>query len=238
MGGVAFELRSGELTAMIGANGIGKSTLLKTIAGLLPPLSGSVKVSGRSIATMSAAQRARLVSIVLTGRPQTGLLDVETLVSLGRQPWTGHWGRLTNADRKQVDDALQRCGAEDLRHRSLQTCSDGESQKVLIARALAQTTPVMLLDEPTAFLDLPNRAAIVRMLRAIAVDQVKAVLFSTHDLQLAMDLCDRILLLGREGLWIGTPGEALASGELLKAFAGDGIRFDPASGTHRFERQE
>ena len=132
---------------------------------------------------------------------------------------------------------MKLAGAEHLRGKSLGTCSDGECQKVLIARALAQDTPVLLLDEPTAFLDLPNRAGIVRMLRTIAKDQGKAVLFSTHDLQLAMDLCDRILLLRRDGpIWQGTPTAASASGELEHAFAGSGIRFDPATGTHRFDR--
>jgi len=165
------------------------------------------------------------------------MLDVETLVSLGRQPWTGRWGSLSAADQDQVERALKLAGAEHLRGKSLSTCSDGEGQKVLIARALAQSTPVLLLDEPTAFLDLPNRVSTVRMLRRIAAEEGKAVLFSTHDLQLALDLCDRILLLRRDApIWQGDPAQALASGELARAFAGTGILFDQASGTHRFDR--
>jgi iron complex transport system ATP-binding protein len=235
LSGIQLELQEGTLTALIGVNGIGKSTLLRTLAGLQEPLNGQVTMRGQILANMSSAERARQVSIVLTGRPITGFLDVGTLVSLGRQPWTGRWGTLSADDRSRVTQALARTKAEHLRTRSIGTCSDGECQQVLIARALAQATPVMLLDEPTAFLDLPNRANIVRMLRSIAHEERKAVLFSTHDLQLALDLCDRLVLLRREGaIWQGTPAEALASGELARAFQGSGIQFDTATGTHRF----
>ena len=232
---LALDLQGGELTALVGVNGIGKSTLLKTLAGLLEPLAGSVIVNGSDLRQLTSHERARQVSVVLTGRPQAGMLDVETLVSLGRQPWTGRWGSLSSKDHEQVDLALKRTGAEHLRNKSLATCSDGECQKVLIARALAQATPILLLDEPTAFLDLPNRASIVRTLRAIAHEERKAVLFSTHDLQLALDLCDGIVLMRREApLWQGSPKEALDSGELARAFSGTGIHFDASAGTHRF----
>ncbi len=232
---VQMELQPGSLTAVIGINGVGKSTLLRTLAGLLPAVQGKVWLGQTDLCNLSVAQRARHLAVVLTGRPDTGQLDVETLVSFGRHPWTDRWGRASEADREAVERALELTGTAQLRHRQARSCSDGECQKVLIARALAQDTPLLLLDEPTAFLDLPNRAAVVRLLRAIAHGGNKAVLFSTHDLQLAMDLCDKLVLLRSGDVpWQGTPAQALASGELAHAFASAGVQFDPVGGTHRF----
>lgn len=235
MSGINLELPAGSLTALLGINGIGKSTLLRTLAGLHLPLKGTVLVEGENVHALSATERARRIAVVLTGRPRTGMLNVETLVTLGRQPWTDRWGRATTADQEAVEQALEQAGAMHLRHRQVATCSDGEVQKVLIARALAQATPVLLLDEPTAFLDLPNRADIVRVLRTIAHGSNKAVFFSTHDLQLALDLSDRVVLMrSGEGLWQGTAAEAMNSGELSRAFSGSGVSIDPLTGTHRF----
>jgi iron complex transport system ATP-binding protein len=230
---IHVQTRAGEFTALIGVNGSGKSTLLRTLAGLLPAISGSVRIGDRPLQDMPAAERARAVSVVLTGRPDMGLLDVRTLVSLGRQPWTGRMGNLTSTDHAKVDEALRMTGAEAFEARSLRELSDGESQKVMIARALAQDTPVLLLDEPTAFLDLVNRVRILQLLRTIAHELGKCVLLSTHDLRTALDLCDRILLIDAGRVWSGTPQEAIGSGALAGAFAGSGLVFDPDSAAFR-----
>lgn len=237
MSGIGLHLAAGEVVALLGANGIGKSTLLNTLSGALAPRQGRVLVQGSEVHALAASARARLVSVVLTDRSFGGMVDVGTVVGLGRIPWTGPWGRISAVDEQVVQQALERTGAEGLRRKVLAECSDGECQQVMIARALAQATPVMLLDEPTAFLDLPNRVRIVRLLRSIAAEEAKAVLFSTHDLQLALDLSDRIILLRRDApLWQGTAAEVRTSGELEAAFAGSGIAFDRERGTHRFIR--
>jgi iron complex transport system ATP-binding protein len=216
---LSFSLGAGELVSLIGVNGSGKSTLLRTLAGLQPALAGSVVLDGRPLATLSPTQRARLVSVVLTGRPAVGLLDVHTLVSLGRQPWTDHLGRLKEDDLHKVEEALRMTGTAEFGARSILSLSDGELQKVLIARALAQDTPLMLLDEPTAFLDLVNRVKVMRLLQQIAKDAGRTVLLSTHDLQTAMALSDRLLVVFGEGVWSGTPQEAVRTGILGRAFA-------------------
>lgn len=229
--GVDMELRTGELVALIGVNGGGKSTLLNTLAGLHAPVSGVVELEGRGLTVLSAAERARRIAVVFTGRPQAGLLDVRTIVALGRQPWTGHFGRLAPHDVHVVDEAMEAMDIAAFAARSLQHLSDGEAQRVMIARALAQDTPLMLLDEPMAFLDLVNRVRLLRKLRDLAHARQKAILLSTHDLHSALDLCDRVFLIHDRKLWAGTTTEARSSGVLQQVFSNEGFRFDPFSGS-------
>ncbi len=187
----------GQLTCLIGSNGLGKSTLLRTLAGFQPPLAGQVEWhdggTWRSLQLMTKAQLSRLVSVVLTERPEVQHMTVAEVVGMGRMPYTGFFGTLTAADRQVVDEALALVGITSFAPRMIDTLSDGERQKVMIAKALAQQTPVILLDEPTAFLDYPSKVEMMKLLRRLAAETGKAILLSTHDLQLALQLADRLL---------------------------------------------
>ena len=190
---INLELRSGQLVCLIGENGIGKSTLLKTLTGFLPKLKGSLLLGNRDIESFSQRELARQVSIVLTQKPDVQNLTIEEIIGLGRSPYTGFFGRLRAEDRKVVDDAIATMGIEKLRGRMIQTLSDGERQKVMIAKALAQETPIILLDEPTAFLDFPSKAETFQSLQRMAHERDKLILLSTHDLELAVRFADSLL---------------------------------------------
>ena len=190
---INLELRSGQLACLIGENGIGKSTLLKTLTGFLPKLKGSLLLGNRDIESFSQRELARQVSIVLTQKPDVQNLTIEEIIGLGRSPYTGFFGRLRAEDRKVVDDAIATMGIEKLRRRMIQTLSDGERQKVMIAKALAQETPIILLDEPTAFLDFPSKAETFQSLQRMAHERDKLILLSTHDLELAVRFADSLL---------------------------------------------
>lgn len=231
-GPLPLALRPGELVCLLGPNGAGKSTLLRTLAGLQPPLSGRLHLGRRALAGLSAPERARELSIVLTDRVDAGNLTVRELVGLGRHPHTGWLGSLSAHDEAQVQAALAATGTTALAGRPVGQLSDGERQKVLLARALAQDTPVVLLDEPTAHLDLPNRVALMRLLHRLARQTGKAILLSTHELDLALQAADRIWLLPADGgLRTGTPEDLVLSGAFAAAFAREGLAFDPATGT-------
>ena len=190
---INLELRSGQLACLIGENGIGKSTLLKTLTGFLPKLKGSLLLGNRDIESFSQRELARQVSIVLTQKPDVQNLTIEEIIGLGRSPYTGFFGRLREEDRKVVDDAIATMGIEKLRGRMIQTLSDGERQKVMIAKALAQETSIILLDEPTAFLDFPSKAETFQSLQRMAHERDKLILLSTHDLELAVRFADSLL---------------------------------------------
>lgn len=198
-------LRSGELTCLIGRNGLGKSTLLRTLSGFLRPLYGDVVLRGDtggelSLNRLGKERLARLVSVVLTERAGVRLLSVEELVALGRMPYTGFFNQMSDDDRKVVAESLRLTGMSGLARREVSELSDGERQKVMIARTLAQQTPVILLDEPTAFLDYESKVATMRLLRDLSRSMDKLIIVSTHDLDIALHTADRLLTLGDSGL--------------------------------------
>ncbi len=185
---------AGACTALIGRNGAGKSSLLRVLAGIDRPMSGVVRVGGKNLASMSAAERARTVAFVTTQRVRISNLSCASVVGMGRAPYTDWIGRLSEDDRRAVDAALAAVGMSDYASRTMDTMSDGECQRVMIARALAQDTPVILLDEPTSFLDLPGRYELADLLSGIAREGGKTVVYSTHELDIARDRCDAIAL--------------------------------------------
>lgn len=190
---ISLSLPCGRLVCLLGPNGAGKSTLLRTLCGFQPPIAGTVTISGNDITTMSAAEVARLVSVVLTDRPLTPSLTAAEIVGMGRAPYTGFWGRLSDDDSRLVSEAMQTVGIAPLATRRMGRLSDGERQKVMIAKALAQHTPVIVLDEPTAFLDYPSKVAVMKTLARLAHDEGKTILMSTHDLELAAQLGDELM---------------------------------------------
>ncbi len=230
------ELFTGELVCLLGPNGAGKSTLVRTLAGLQMPLGGEVLLRGGDLHALTESERARLLGLVLTERVDAGNLSAHALAGLGRYPYTGWDGRLSPADEEVVRWALAAVGAGDLAARSVGELSDGERQKVMIARALAQEPAVLLLDEPTAFLDLPRRVEIVQLLRRLAGGGDRAVLLSTHDLDLALRCADRLWLLPPGGpLQTGAPEDLVLSGAFQRTFAG--VEFNPATGSFQLEQE-
>ncbi|OAA23392.1 iron complex transport system ATP-binding protein [Frankia sp. EI5c] len=222
----------GGLTVLLGPNGIGKSTLLRTLAGLQPALGGHMLLDGADLGRFSGTERARLVSTVLTDRVQVGLLTAADLVGLGRHPHTGATGRLDAADRAVVDWALAAVGATHLAARDTDELSDGERQRVMIARALAQEPSLILLDEPTAFLDAPSRVTITALMRRIARERDLTVVVSTHDLELSLRVADQVWLVDRAGsLHTGSPDEIIGSGAVNTTFDGDDLRFEASTRT-------
>ncbi len=233
--GANATLTKGELATLVGANGAGKSTLLRIMSGDLAPLEGEVTVAGRPLGGMSRRELARLVSVVNTDRVEADALTVREVVEMGRYPHTGFFGRLGADDRRIVDEALAVTGTERFSTRNVSTLSDGERQKVMVARALAQDTPVVLLDEPTAFLDVAGRVELLNLLRRLAAECDKAVLLSSHHISSALELSDKLWLMpGDRTLVVDTPANLIAAQKaaepanaLDRLFAGRNVTFDP-----------
>ncbi len=232
------ELKPAELTCLLGPNGAGKSTLLKTLSAFIPPVSGSIEIFSRNLNDYSEAKLAKTISVVLTERISLNNMTVLELVEMGRSPYTGFWGRLSRHDRDIVDEAIDMVAIRDLSARQMQTLSDGERQKALIAKSLAQETPVVFLDEPTAFLDYPSKVEIMHLLLRLAHEKNKTVFLSTHDLELALQIADNIWLLDKaHGLCIGTPEDLSLNGQMARFFEREGVRFDIGSGLFKISNE-
>lgn len=232
-------LYSGELTCLLGANGAGKSTLLRTLSAFLRPLFGEIRIQGKPLDKYSDKTLARVIGVVLTEKCHLRNMTVHELIGMGRSPYTGFWGTLTAEDRHIVDESIALVGIENLAQRMVHTLSDGERQKVMIAKALAQETPVIFLDEPTAFLDYPSKVEIFQLLYALSHSMNKTIFLSTHDLELALQIADQVWLMDRErGVIVGTPSGLALDGSLESFFAGRrGIVFDRTTGLYRIDKE-
>ena len=229
---LSFDLFQGVLVCLIGANGAGKSTLLRTISSSQPVLSGRILFEGKDITLYSEKERSQLLGLVLTDKTSTGGLLVRELVELGRYPYTGFFGQLDKDDKRIVEKAMIDVGIIHKAGTYVAELSDGERQKAMIAKALAQECPVVLLDEPTAFLDIESRIDIMNLLHHLAMYQGKTVLLSTHDIDLAMLLADRLWLLSRDkGLIRGVTEDIVLSGAMDYFFKGENIIFNKDIGT-------
>lgn len=224
--GIAASIQEGELTCLLGANGVGKSTLMRTLVGFQPSLGGDVLLQGKPLTAHSRAELSRTVSVVLTEKPDVQNFSVRMMVGMGRAPYTGFWGKLSNEDLAVVEQAIEMVGIEKLGDRMMSTLSDGERQKVMIAKALAQQTPVVVLDEPTAFLDYNSKVEVLLLLQRICREMNKTVFLSTHDVEMALQIADRLWLMGADGITTGTTKTLADSGKLQQFFGSDNLMFD------------
>ena len=226
---LSTRVKPGELTALVGRNGTGKSTLLRAIAGLGEILSGDIILADKSINELSTAERASTISFVTTDKVRIANLRCRDVVALGRAPYTNWIGRMQKQDEEIVMRSMELVGMGDYADKTMDRMSDGECQRIMIARALAQQTPIILLDEPTAFLDMPNRYELCTLLRRLAHEEQKCILFSTHELDIALELCDSIALISPPQLHLLPTEEMVKSGHIERLFTSGIVNFDPAT---------
>jgi iron complex transport system ATP-binding protein len=231
-----FALPPDSLTAVVGINGAGKSTLLRTLSGMHPALCGQVFIQGTPIDRMTPLDRAQRLSVVLTEPIASKNLTVTELVSLGRHPYTNWIGQLSEADLNRVSYALEKMELESIKRQACHSISDGQLQRALIGRALSQDTALMLLDEPTTHLDLYHKVKILKLLKEVAHTAHKTILFSTHEIDLAIQLCDSILILSPEHSQFGSPCGLIESGGFETLFPADTIHFDRTRGMFKVNK--
>jgi len=223
---INMELEKGKLTALVGANGIGKSTLLKTILGFEKAFKGSILLNNKNISEISSKELAQYVSAVLTEKLPPSNLSVYELVTLGRQPYTNWIGELSDSDKEKTNEAIELTQIRPFIHKKHFELSDGQLQKVMIARALAQDTEIMILDEPTTHLDLLHKISVFKLLKKLVLQTQKCVLFSTHDIDLAIEFCDEIIVMTPEKTQKDTPENLIKNGTFDKLFSSESVWFD------------
>ncbi len=233
---LSFNALSGELMGIVGVNGIGKSTLLRTLGKIQPALSGTVSIENKALDSFNTAALAAEISVVLTEPIASKNLTAQELIALGRHPYTNWIGTLTEQDKSKITHAIQMLELEDLIGKKCYELSDGQLQRVLIARALAQDTSIILLDEPTTHLDLYHKVQILKLLKTITADTKKTILFTSHEIELVLQLCDKMLLLNAHGSSYGTPNELIEKGAFDNLFPSDTVSFDPHSKTFRIKK--
>ncbi len=225
---INIEAKTNQLIAVIGRNGKGKSTLLKTLSGLIPPIAGAFSINGVDILKISEKERAKMLSIVSTTQAAISNIKVRDFIAFGRFPYTNWLGINKEQDNAEVNKAISLCNVESLINNNYDELSDGEKQKVNIARAIAQNTPIIILDEPTAHLDLINKIEILKLLKDLVVNQQKTIIISTHQIEYALQICNELWLVNN-GIKTFTPTDLINSTELKDIFEGDSIAFDKDS---------
>ncbi|WP_353778705.1 ATP-binding cassette domain-containing protein [Winogradskyella sp. 3972H.M.0a.05] len=233
---INIELKQGELVGLIGANGIGKSTLLRTLTKVQKPLSGTISLRDKHLEHYSNIDLSKVLSLVLTEHLASKNLTVFELVALGRQPYTNWIGSLSENDNSIVENAINAINLDELKHRKCFELSDGQLQKVMIARALAQDTDLIILDEPTTHLDMYHKAYILKLLKNLTESTNKTILFSSHEIDLALQLCDSIIVMLNDRTVQATPSDLISSGVLNELFPEDLILFDKNSGAFRVKK--
>lgn len=225
-----LNLEKGKLVALIGANGIGKSTLLRTLSGIQKPLSGIVRLQNKNIQDFEPLEMAQEMSLVLTEKLPPSNLSVFELIALGRQPYTNWIGKLTDSDRDKIQSAMENAQVSHLADKKFYEISDGQLQKVLIARALAQDTPLIILDEPTTHLDLLHKVALFKLLKKLTHEAGKCILFSTHDIDMAIQISDEMIIMTPEIVLQDQPCNFISKGTFNTLFKDEHIAFDSEKG--------
>jgi len=233
---IHFDVSGGDLTAIIGVNGIGKSTLLRTLGNMQPKLSGEIKIKGRPLKNYKPLELASEISVVLTEPIASKNMTVLELVALGRSPYTNWLGTLAKADKSKIESSVRQMELEALQNKKCHELSDGQLQRVMIARALAQDTSIILLDEPTTHLDLYHKVQILKLLKSVAHDTNKTIVFTTHEIEMAIQICDKMLLLNGSENPFGEPCELIEQKAFEKLFPSDTVSFDSTTASFRIQK--